>query len=152
MKKFLSIIFCIGIIFCLISCQGDNSQKIEETETSSTSTNQTYVQDLNLAIKKTPTEYNGKEVTVKGYCFTRLDGHDVKYLADVCVVGAGNRYKFDKDGNKSRIKILITDEVLLTVLDHGDYIELTGTVTISNGEIYLDDCTYTMITPYEEME
>lgn len=147
MKKFLSIIFCIGIILCLASCQNPNGNT-ENTEENSASNESTYVQDLNLEIKKNPKEYNGKQITIKGYALYYLSE---LYLSDLCANGVADRYEISQN-TKSKVEIVIADEVLLTVLETGDYIELTGTVTISDGKVYLDNCTYTMITAYEEKQ
>lgn len=145
MKRLLSIILCICLLLCLTSCGGDT----EETESSSTSTKQTYVEDLKIAIKKNPTGYNGKQITVEGYACLYSN---VIYLCDIYYgTNAMDRFEFNKN-TKSKIEIVITDDVLLSVLGNGDYIKVTGKVKIAEGEFYLDNCTYTMITTYEERQ
>ncbi len=147
MKKLLSILFCIGIIFCLASCQNPSGNS-ENTESSSTNTEPVAsfdsVDDFKIAIKKNPKLYVDKYVTVKGYANKLLS---VKvWLFD----------ELPEDDelwdDRARIEVVITDNILFAVVEDKDYIEVGGTVKISDGEIYLDNCTYTMITAYEERQ
>ena len=153
MKKVLSIIFCIGIIFCLASCQFIKPKPPQDsTNSESNSTNTepvasfNTVEDFKVEIKKNPTLYNDKQVSVKGYANELTLLNKKVWLYDVLLA---DDELYD---DRPRIEVIITDSVLLAVVEDGDYIEVCGTVTISNGEIYLSNCTYTMITPYEERQ
>ena len=137
---------CIVFIFCLVSCQDDGSANTEESSayTEPVASFET-VKDFKIAIKKNPTSYIDKRVLVKGYMdklvlmntFTRLS--DVHTESDEL-----------KDPNIPIIEVFILDPTLRTVVEDGDYIEICGTVSVSDGEICLKDCTYTMITTNEE--
>ena len=48
-------------------------------------------------------------------------------------------------GKRPKITICMSDDKKAVLLDTGDYVNVTGTVKISESEIYLDDCDYEMI-------
>ena len=100
------------------------------------------VELFKIAVKKTPAQYNGKRVAIKGYAnplFSR-----VVYLFDN--LPADDELWDDR----VRIRVSITDSVQLSVLEKGDYIEINGIVSINIEEIVLDYCTYTMLKTKEE--
>ena len=150
---FLMIALCVALLFC-VSC-ANNSGSPDMTEI--TSAEQTddgdpftfsTVSELKNAIKKNPKYYNDEEITILGTAMT-IDSEVLLVDFSGSSLGAMDRYEIRQDTNRY-ITILIPDDVLLTVLETGDYIRLSGTVKISDGEIYLDDCEYTMIKTYEE--
>lgn len=99
------------------------------------------VADLLAAIKADPYKYANKEVQVKG---TLAKCEDILALVDISeplssYYGVELRYQVK---NNPSINIKITDDILYSVAEHNDHLQITGTVKISNGEIYLDNCTY----------
>ena len=97
------------------------------------------VDELRIAVKKDPTYYNGKRISIKGYADSL---GPITYLST----------KNESGEISSKIRVQITDDIKLSVLGDGDYIDLNGVVTIFNGEIRLDHCTYSMISTKEELE
>lgn len=92
------------------------------------------VEELKTAIKNDPHKYDGKRVSVKAYVWKL---YTVVYLLDN-LPASGELWD-----DRARIKVYITDNKKLTVLEHGDYINLEGVITFSyDGEIYMTDCTY----------
>lgn len=142
MKRLLSIILCIVFVLGLASCQRDDTE--ESPASAETVGSFDTVEDFKIAIKKNPTHYVDKQVSVKGYV-DKLGSSTYTWLVD-----AHTEKNELTDDSIARISVYITDDLLLTVVGDGDFIEISGTVTVSNGEIYLDNCTYTMITTYEE--
>ena len=154
--KLLSITLCL--IFCFIFCSCEFCRiNYGSTNTSNylgTSINKdddpfTFesVDELKIAIKKEPKYYNNKQVTVKG---TAIAYEDCILLVDFngTDFGAMERY----ESKKNSVVIIIPDDVLYSVLETGDYIEVNGTVAISDGKTYLDNCDYTMIATCKERE
>ena len=94
------------------------------------------VEHFKIALKKDPTQYNNKRVAIKGYAYPRLS---TVYLFDTL---PSNDALWD---DRPRVEVKISDDVKLAVLERGDYINLNGVVTVHNNEIYLNDCTYSMI-------
>ena len=155
MKKLFIVILVITFsMFCLSSCEF-YYKSYGEMETSidiATSINDdgdpfTFrsVDELKIAIKKEPKYYNDMQVTVNG---TVIAYDDSVLLADLSGSGVGLMEEFYARQNS--ITIIITDDILYSVLETGDYIEVYGTVKISNGEFYLDNCRYTMIKTANE--
>lgn len=114
------------------------------------------VDELMVAIKKHPTEYVGKQVKVVGTILKDEEGGSVT-LSDVHLdyedIINAERYNFlvhYYSRNYPSIATIIADDVQYTVLETGDYVKMYGTVTISNGEIYLSNCEYSMITTRDE--
>ena len=97
------------------------------------------VEALKNELKKAPEKYNGKRITVKGYVNETTMLNKQIWLYD--------RLLTDDElyDGRSRIEVFITDNIKLSVLEDGDYIELNGIVTIKNNEFYLDNCTYSVI-------
>ena len=105
------------------------------------------VANLLAAIKANPYKYANQEIQVKGtLCKCEGSGNVSSILALVDTAeppptfGVALRYEVEHSPN---INIKITDDILYSVAEHNDYLQITGTVKISNGEIYLDNCTYT---------
>ncbi|MEE0969612.1 MAG: hypothetical protein U0M06_09600 [Clostridia bacterium] len=112
------------------------------------------VKELNAAIKKNPTYYNNKRIKVVGTIYKDDDDN---------VIADDNGYDFSafthfdyriwarrEENSKGIISIEITDDLQNTVVETGDYVKMYGTVIISNGEIYLTDCEYSMIATRDE--
>ena len=144
-KTILNIVLCVILCFTLSAC-GGHGQK-NETEASNTpiiNINDPYAFDsianLLTAIKKNLQQYENIQVSVKGYI---LEINEQLTLTDVSGKGgAMNRYYAKKSAN---IKLFMLDHKTITVLDTGDYVRISGTVKISDTEIYLDSCDYEMI-------
>ena len=98
--------------------------------------------ELMNAIKHNPSHYNGKAVVVEGIVEKR-DNEITLWTYKQ------SSLKYERSQAPSII-IIISDPLQQSVLEWGDYIKLQGTVTISNGEVYLDNCTYTMIQTSNE--
>lgn len=142
MKRLLSIILCTVLIISFVSCNsGDNTESNSVTIDPIASFDT--VEEFKIAVKKDPKLYKDKQVAVKGYANERNPIHKEVWLYDE-LLADDELY----DG-RVRIKVDITDSVLLDVVEDGDYIEIYGTVKISDGEIYLGNCTYNMITTNE---
>jgi hypothetical protein len=120
------------------------------------------VSTLLSAIKKNPNEYVNKQVKVVGTAYnTKTNGVFETVLFDMSSSESfpdtpSSEFEIEnhvflkrKRENGELITIEITDEVMLTVLESGDYIKLYGTVRVANGEIYLDWCSYDRISSYK---
>ena len=145
MKKILSIVLCIVLCFVLFSC-GEQGKKIE-TDASDIpviNNNDPYtfenIADLLTAIKKNLDQYENMQVSVKGFVL-EIDEHIT--LTDVPGDG-GVKHRHDAN-NSAKITIIMINEKKMTVLDEGDHVRISGTVKISDTEIYLDSCDYEMI-------
>lgn len=147
-KKFFCIAMCMVLVFGLSSCTefcAEYSKNNEDTETSEYSDyNVPYtfdsVADLKSAIKKNPKQYENKQVSVEGSIYKTDDG---TILTDA--IGDGG-VKFRTEATKRpNITIIISDDKILALLDSGDYVELNGTVRISDTGVFLDGCNYKMI-------
>ena len=109
--------------------------------------------ELMTAIKKNPSAYNNKQVKVVGTIYKqKVSGVESKILLDKNSFPSLSssdiqHYIWKAESNEANtlIDIVIADTVMDTVLGTGDYIKLYGTVRISNGEIYLDKCSYDLI-------
>jgi len=150
MKKLLSILLCVVFILSLASCQNDDVT--ESTESASVVINPiasfNTVEDFKIAVKKNPTQYIDKQISVKGYANKNINlvTNEVRnvWLYDDLLLDS------EKYDGRLRIEVFITDSTLRVVVEDGDYIKIYGTVKISGGEIHLDNCTYTMITTNKE--
>ena len=99
------------------------------------------VSDLLNAIKNDPYTYANKTIQVKGTlakCDPILALVEINEPLD-SYYGVELRYQIK---NNPSIDIKITDDILYTVAEHNDYLQISGVVKIVNGEIYLDNCTY----------
>lgn len=107
------------------------------------------VNELYLAIKSNPTAYNNKQVKVYGMLFTYKTSNKSIGLIDYkgeefpssssLLAGV---FLDEKIEAKTGIKVTLSNDLEYTVAETGDYVNLYGTVKISNGEIYLDKCQY----------
>lgn len=147
MKKFVCVIFCMFFALSLASCQAcpneDSGYITMNTEPTVSQPIASFdsINDFKISLKKDPNAYVGKLISIKGY--TNKLTFSV-FLFDNPTQGS------EVINGRPRLKIDITDNVLFTVVGDCDYIEVYGVVSIADGEIYLADCTYTMITPREE--
>ena len=147
MKKIVVFFLLIIMAFNISACQtgdngGDNTDATEQIPTEITATFDT-VEAFKIAIKKDPSQYNGKRVSIKAYANPLLSH---VYLFDN--VPADDELLDDRP----RVQVVITDSIKLSVLEDGDYIDLNGVVTITSEEVYLNHCTYTMIKTNEEQK
>ena len=162
MKKFFALILIIVFItLCMFSCKKseytseEESSSVETQKTASTNPitgENTYasfntVSELLQAIKYDPYKYVNQEIQVTGTLIKQED-NGISALVDISKTytdiseldGYAGRYHYRKD---PCIDITITDDILNTVADSGDYMTVYGTVRISSEKIYLDNCTYT---------
>lgn len=156
MKK-LAIIFCVVLILGIASYLIYDSVDTEVTEVTEVTEETTSVgtepiasfnsvEGFNTALKKNPNQYIGNRVSIRGYMDKLTLGNYIyTWLEDVF-----SQPDELRDPSVANIKLFITDEVLLTVVEHGDYVEICGTVEIEDGEICLKNCTCTVITAFEE--
>lgn len=155
MKK-IAIIICVVLILGVASYSIYDSIDTEETEATEATVSVSEepiasfdsVDSFNIALKKNPMQYINKQVSIKGYMNKLSYGiHNYTWLEDVHTPS-------DElvDPNAPRIELFITDEVVLTVVGDGDYVEVCGTVEIEEGEIRLKNCTCTVITAFEEIK
>ena len=150
MKKFFAVLSALALLLCcLSSCS--NNQGSDPTNTPPTTVSDGVhfgtVSDLLSAIKHDPYHYIDKEIQVKG-TLCKFESDNIAVLFDLSEAldvkdGVALRYAARKGPN---IEITIPDEIMNTVIESGDYIAVTGAVKISDGEIYLDNCTYTFIS------
>lgn len=147
MKKLVSIVSCVALVLGFASCQ---IVRIEESDSVSNESIASFdsVESFNIALKKNPKQYTGNQVSIKGYMDKLSYGHyNHTWMEDVY-----SPPDELKDQSVARIELFITDEVVLTVVGDGDYVEVCGTVVIEEGEICLKNCTCTVITAFEEMK
>ena len=146
MKRVLILVLCVILILCFVSCELIGDETETETETTSViDDNDPYtfesVADLIIAIKKYPSQYEDKQITVKGLILKNTDGITLRdKLWD------GDSLIDELNGKKSpQITILMSTETKITLLESGDRVKIIGTIKISDVEIYLDNCEYEMI-------
>ena len=109
------------------------------------------VNALLSAIKSNPTAYNNKQVKVFGMIFT-YENNNKKEIAlidykneDISFSSNDFEARFFKNSKveaKEAIEVTLSNDLQYTVAETGDYVNLYGTVKITNGEIYLDKCQY----------
>ena len=111
------------------------------------------VNALLTAIKKNPEAYHNKQVKVFGMILTcnklgkttktvhvfDYKGEDVNFSTSS---GDALYLMLTKDEAKELIEINLSSDLQYTVAETGEYVNLYGTVKITNGEIYLDKCQY----------
>lgn len=126
----IALCLCLSFIFSLSSCRQTN-----EFDT---------VAALKSAIKKDPS-LEEQQVTVKGSIAKSDDGIILTdYIGDSW---AGFDVKFQVEAKRhTNITIIISEDKKVMLLDSGDYVEIIGTVKISDVDIYLDECDYRIIT------
>lgn len=145
MKRTLSILLCIVFLFCLASCQPQDTNPTPPEESKDVHSD---VTDFKRNLKKNPHQYIDTQVTLKGTVIQ----YDTKiYLIDCAdnEIGQGVSWRYEIKKNEY-ITAFIPDEVKLAVLEDGDYIEISGVLKMADGEFYLDNCDYTLIKTFEE--
>jgi hypothetical protein len=151
-SSFLSMTLCIISAFCLSSCETDtpNPNDVSNSNTTGVSYG-TYIKDLKLAIKKNPTEYIHNRITLKGMIAHQngetfiLDYHNTTTNSlQGHFLGSGLL-------DKSAFKIVLKNTLENSLLESWDYVELSGTIAISNGKIYLDNCECDILVANEEL-
>ena len=143
-RRILSILLCMVLALGLTSCR--NQEPVPDSQEGVTERTEPIasfdsVKEFKIAIKKEPTLYDGKTVSVKGNAHILLSS---VWLFDE-IPGRDELW-----GDKPRVEVVITDSVVL--VEEGDYIEICGIVKISSDGLYLRECTYTTISAYEEKE
>jgi hypothetical protein len=119
------------------------------------------VEELNYAIKKAPFEYVDRLVKVTGTVYKKDDGvcylidlYGVKFPDSSGITSADSfslRYYALRPIRESRyIVIKIPDSFLFAAIDTGDYINIYGSVTQSQGEMCLINCEYNVIATAHE--
>ena len=153
-ELFIATLVIALVMLCLSSCERSETT-IERGETtvekSETTMEDNYysfntVADLLEAIKYDPYKYADKEIQVKG-TFLKRERDNISALVDLSTT-----YTDDSDlsefligyhyRNDPSIDVMITDDLLNTVAECWDYMTVSGIVRITNGNIYLDNCTY----------
>ena len=163
MKNFIIRICCIALcivtVFCFTSCKDNNPTS--SSESTSVAEKISPIKDLLTAIKKNPTKYNNKEVSVKGTILKEngktilLDYHDyieskpsssgITYSDILLVYEERNKAK-----NKPSIELILLDNVQSYVVESWDYVQIKGIVRITSEKIYLDNCHCTIILSHDE--
>ena len=174
-KIMLSVALCIASLLCFSACQQDvNTETEADTwcETydaeiiNSDPDNVSYdyifnnVEELQLAIKKSPDKYNGAKVKVVGTINKR---DNVTKLIDLVInsqnVGIINshdsgllKYEFRQmlDSADWNIEIIITNDAQYSVAESGDLVKLYGTVNITRDKVSINHCEYELIAALDE--
>ena len=144
-KRLITIISIVVAVVLLISVVGIVISCIENYVPKKITASFDSVEELKAAIKNDPHKYNGKRVSVKGYADIFLPSYssDIVYLCDSLPDDSKPVTGNDLLNRSPSIRVYITDDVKLSVLEQGDYINLNGVITISSSnEIYLHHCTY----------
>lgn len=110
------------------------------------------VNALLTAIKKNPEAYHNKQVKIFGMILTYE--HETFNRKEIVLIDYKGETLPDNDGYQARylkrnkieakqaIEVTMLNDLQYTVAETGDYVNLYGTVKITNGEIYLDKCQY----------
>lgn len=158
MKRFTSFILVSALLICcftLCSCSKKDIQenitdlKTEAPGESDTDSNNSFktINDLIIAIQKNPSVYSSKKVIVEGTILKKDDYTAICDLSDVSDLSAAmafdvaeySIYRNYKAENKC-IDIKIYDDLTYAIVGSGDYVKLSGTVKVADGEVYLDNC------------
>ena len=156
MKKLLAVlilILCVIPTFHIASCKGDPTENSYTSATEKDPSSIDTVKELNIAIKKNPNEYADTQISINGTIYIYIDNNGVKttslvdYSGDMRGIGGTS---FDVVLYSSpKIEIKMSNDSY-SLFETGDYVNIVGTVKISNVTIYLNDCTYTTILTLEE--
>ena len=145
MKKILSILLILVLSMNLFACDKPDTNEISET-TATTVDNDPYtfgsVVKAKDAIKKDPTLYENKQITVDGTVIWKKESLTLSSYRCVGTFEGMQRYYAYKAPD---IMIVMSDKKMNALLEDGDYVKIIGTVKISETEIYLDSCQYEMI-------
>ena len=100
------------------------------------------------AVKKAPSAYTNQNIKVVATVYKDKQG-------DIVIVDINDENLGLLDGSLKTLSFLsknanIDVKIPNAFVESGDYIKLYGTVKISNGEIYLDNCQYDMISTVSE--
>lgn len=150
--RFLILIFMLPFAVCLSSCEDNTPYSISSSQSMNESLG-TYINDLKLNIKKNPTDYVGQQITLNGMIILKdgetfiLDyhnhtGYTLEESATMTRAGILDKYAF---------KIVLAENIENSLLESMDYVELNGKITISNGEILLNDCECKILVASEEI-
>lgn len=110
------------------------------------------VYSLLKAIKNNPKKYNGKQIKVIGTVCKKEKWETVLFDNDDDFVFSNDLgirallYLGECEDNGKLILITISDDVMYTVLENGNYIKIYGTVKIENNQLALDKCEYERIS------
>ena len=149
----LCLILCIGLFSCGAREETPSSTESPGgNESSSEFDTDIKIVDLLNEIKKSPSEYNDKEVTISG---TILLEDSTVFLVNYYEKHIGktdmDRYYFKINlSRREKIEIRILSEIELAVVETGDYAEIVGTVKIQDGNFYLDNCKCSIIATQQE--
>ena len=161
-KSTCIIALCVALSCCAVSCEvgepTETAEAVNATETNTAPKENQFtfktVNDLVVAIKRNPSVYANEKITVKGTVLKKNDHNAICDLSDIpdylsssleYDVREYRIYRNCKENN-SGIDIVFGDDLSYSVVTAGDYVELCGTVQISNGEIKIDNCKCEIIT------
>ena len=159
MKKVLSIVLCVVLCLALFSC-GEESETSEKDASDTHIINKDNVHkfdsiaNLKSAVKKDAEKYENMQVSVKG-SILKNNGKIViieNQLTEEQLTSINSGGEFSIRHSREKIieqsihmAVIILNDKKVAILDDGDYVEIYGTVKISNTGIYLDSCDYEMI-------
>ena len=119
----------------------DNSSNLQTTFTST--------KELVNAVRSKPTQYANQEVTVIGTFYIYKTEKAVFDLPDGVEVPSSSADVFDVRVSAyktlSGIDVVFSDNAMDSVLRRGDYIKITGVVSIGSDGPYLKDCSYELL-------
>lgn len=145
-KIFLLWTLCVLSLFCFVSCKAPKTDSVASSEISSAA--KTEMEELWIAIRKKPAEYNGTQVTLKG---TILKEGYQTFLVDYHGLAEGVLNTTDiKIGMK--MSVVLSENMQNSLLESYDYVELIGTITVANSSIFLANCECTILVAHEEIE
>ena len=128
--RLCALIMCIIPFFVFTACKGNG--EIENSSASSQSEEYTPIKDLLSAIKKNPTEYNDKKVSIKGTILKEegktvlLDYHQNissetgEVTGSDLLFGVQQRYEAK---SKPSIEVVLLDNIQSYVVESWDYVE-----------------------------
>ena len=116
----------------------------------------TSVNSLLNAVQKNPNAYNNKQVKVVGTMVSDIVSvgnrlvaiFDMSYNETIPSLHSaeGRYWAENKYNSKKMIDIVFADDAPSALLNTKDYVKIYGTVRISNGEVYLSNCDYEVIS------
>lgn len=116
--------------------------------------------DLLTAIKKNAIYYNNKEVVVLGTMVKKSDSIGIVdpsnktngpiNTSDTSDSLYSKYQEYQLRNLEIKIKTKISSNIQYTVVETGDLVKITGKVTISNGEIYLNNCQCEIVATFAE--
>ena len=140
----------------------DLKNKLKETDPEDVDYSYSFdsVSGLMTAIRKNPTAYKNKQVKIVGsICYHWADKNELKlfdlkssdeYVFNVTYASAQRMFwEEDKYLLGELVGVEFRKDSIYSILKDKDYIKLYGTVRIENGEIYLSDCDFEIISSYK---